>query len=163
MKPAWSVRAVLSLASAALAVALLASCGPVLRVNPPGASIQKLSLRPDGTLMLDLRLQNFSDIATRFGRFDGGIFLAGVDAGPLNVAIDLEVPAHAADVFQTVFTPEAGAREAVAAAFGSRKGSGAGITYRLSGRIDITEPGGNFESEYESALSPVPGIPGEYR
>ena len=163
MMPARSARFVMLVATAVLAVALLASCGPVLRVNPPGASIQKLSMRPDGTLMLDLRLQNFSDVATRFGRFDGGLFLAGIDAGPLNVAIDLEVPAHAADVFQTVYTPEAAAREALAAAFESRKGSGAGITYRLSGRIDITEPGGNFEIEYESALSPVPGIPGEYR
>ena len=163
MKPTRSAPAIGLFATALLAIALLASCGPVLRVNPPGASIQKLSVRPDGALVLDLRLQNFSDVATRFGRFDGGIFLAGIDAGPLNVAIDLEVPAHAADVFQTVFTPEAGAREAVAAAFGSRKGSGAGITYKLVGRIDITEPGGNFEIEYESALSPVPGIPGEYR
>lgn len=163
MMQSRSHRFVQLLALAVLAAALLAACGPVRRVNPPGASIQKLTVREDGSFALDLRLQNFSDIATRFGRFDGTLTLAGIAAGPMNVAVDLEVPAHAADVFQTVFVPAPGAREALAAAFGTRRDSGAGVTYRLSGRMEITEPGGNFEVEHESALSPVPGIPGEFR
>jgi len=149
---------------AVFATALLTACGgPVRRINPPGASIQKLVVREDGSLTLHLRLQNFSDVSTRFGSFDGGLYIAGTDAGPLKVAIDLDVPAHAAEVFETKFVPEAAAREALAAAFEARKRSGAGVAYRLVGTAVITEPSDSFEIEYESELSPVPGIPGEYR
>src|SRR5690349_20528349 len=82
---------------AALMFYLLAGCGPVKRVNPPAATVQRLALVGD-TATIDLRLQNHSYVETRFGRIDLSLSLegqgaakidraAGVTAAPLSVEI----------------------------------------------------------------------------
>ncbi|HVF35469.1 MAG TPA: LEA type 2 family protein [Candidatus Saccharimonadia bacterium] len=130
----------------------LPACGPVKRINPPAASLQRLAVEADGRLAVTLRVQNHSDVSTRVARFDGTIELGGRAPTPFAVAIDLDVPAHAAEVV-------------VATLPGSdwRPAPDRTLRYRLAGRLATSEPRGNYEVEYESMLSPVPGIPGEYR
>ena len=132
-------------------LAALAACGPVKRINPPAASVQRLAVAPGGELTLDLRVQNHSDLTTRVGRFDGEISLDGRAPQALSVPIDLDVPAHAAEVVST--TLPAGAPIA----------ADRSLRYRLFGRLVTDEPSGNYEVEHESMLSPVPGRPGEFR
>lgn len=132
-------------------LAALAACGPVKRVNPPAASVQRLAVAPGGELTLDLRVQNHSDLSTRVARFDGEIALDGRAPRPLAVRIDLDVPAHAAEVV----TATLAAGDAIA--------TDRSLRYRLLGRIVTDEPRGDYEVEHESMLSPVPGRPGEFR
>lgn len=135
---------------AALAAGL-AACGPVKRINPPAATVQRLALQ-DGRAAIDLRIQNHSDLSTRVGRFDGEIAFDGRAATPLAVAIELDVPAHAAEVVA-----------ATVDAAGWKPDATRTIRYRLAGRVTTIEPRGSYEVEYESMLSPVPGRPGEFR
>lgn len=50
------------------AVVLLSACasGPPRRVSEPAASIQQLSVRADGSWLVDLRIENFSSVPMRF-------------------------------------------------------------------------------------------------
>ena len=132
-------------------LAALAACGPVKRINPPAASVQRLAIAPGGQLTLDLRVQNHSDLTTRVGRFDGEISLDGRAPQALAVPIDLDVPAHAAEVVTVSLKP------------GDALAADRSLRYRLLGRIVTEEPSGSYEGEHESMLSPVPGRPGEFR
>ena len=134
-----------------LLLAALAACGPVKRINPPAASVQRLAVAPGGQLTLDLRVQNHSDLSTRVGRFDGQISLDGRAAQTLSVPIDLDVPAHAAEVVTVTLRS------------GDSIATDKNVRYRLLGRIVTDEPSGSYEVEHESMLSPVPGRPGEFR
>jgi hypothetical protein len=132
-------------------LAALAACGPVKRINPPAASVQRLALAPGGQLVLELRVQNHSDLTTRVARFDGEISLDGRAPQAIAVPIDLDVPAHAAEVVSTTLAP------------GDAIATDRSLPYRLLGRITTDEPRGSYEVEHESMLSPVPGRPGEFR
>ena len=132
-------------------LAALAACGPVKRINPPAASVQRLVVAPGGQLTLELRVQNHSDLTTRVARFDGEISLDGRAPQALAVPIDLDVPAHAAEVVTTTL------------AQGDAIATDRSLRYRLLGRIATDEPRGSYEVDHESMLSPVPGRPGEFR
>jgi hypothetical protein len=131
--------------------ALVAACGPVKRINPPAATVQRLAVEGDA-VVLELRVQNHSDVSTRVARFDGTIALDGGAPLPLALAIDLDVPPHAAEVVV-----------ARVAAAGLATKPERTLRYRLEGRIETSEPRGDYPVEYESRLSPVPGRPGEFR
>ena len=144
--------AIAPLRVAALALlAGLAACGPVKRINPPAASVQRLAVAPGGELTLELRVQNHSDLTTRVSRFDGEISLDGRAPKALAVPIGLDVPAHAAEVVATKLAP------------GEPIPADRTLRYRLTGRLATDEPRGSYEVEHESMLSPVPGRPGEFR
>ena len=55
--------------------------------------------------------------------------------------------------------PPAGAKTAVATALGS----GRSVRYHFAGRITTSEPRGKTPFEYDSALSPAPGLAGVLR
>ena len=141
-----------AIAFGALAAALAACGGPLKRINPPAATLQGLALHDGGALALDLRIQNHSDVSTRVGRFDGEIAFDGRAALALALPIDLDVPAHAAEVVPARID-----------AAGWKPDPARTLRYRLAGKVTTIEPRGSYEIEYESMLSPVPGRPGEFR
>ena len=100
---------------------LLASCasGPPRNINPPQASIQRLTMQPGGGFDIELRLQNHSDIAMRFASLDLALRIAGIDAGQLVATPNLEVAAHNAEVVQLHLGAEKDAAEPLAAATGA--------------------------------------------
>jgi hypothetical protein len=137
---------------AAFAAAAVAGCGPVKRINPPAASVQRLAVNEDGSLELELRIQNHSDLSTRVAGFTGQVALDGRAPLALDVPVELDVPAHAAEVVPARIQPD-----------GWKPDASRTLRYTLTGRVTTTEPRGSYPVEYDSMLSPVPGRPGEFR
>jgi hypothetical protein len=140
--------------------ALLSACGgsrEIKRVNPPQVSIQKLELQSGRHVILDLRVQNHSDVPMRFSHVALDLQLASRDASRIELDIDLDVPPHSAEIFQHRFQPN----DEIAAAF--ERALEAGITYRLRGEVQSSEPRRKDTVEYDGRLNPVPGVPGEFR
>jgi hypothetical protein len=137
----------------------LAACGSreIKRVNPPQVTIQKLQLQSGRHIVLDLRVQNHSDLPTHFSRLDLGLQLASRDAAQIGIDVNLDIPPHSAEIVQHRFQPD----DEVAAAF--ERALEAGITYRLRGEVQATEPRRRDDVEYAGRLNPVPGVPGEFR
>jgi len=138
---------------------LLAACGSreVKRVNPPQVSIQKLELQSGRHIILDLRIQNHSDVPTRFSQVALDLQLASRDAARIELDIELDVPPHSAEIFQHRFQPN----DEIAAAF--ERALEVGIIYRLRGEVRSTEPRRTETVEFDGRLNPVPGVPGEFR
>jgi hypothetical protein len=155
------MRTSLRTVSAIAFLALLAGCasGPKKVINPPRASIQELAVQPDGRWKLSLRLQNFSNVSTRFAAVDAKLYIAGEDAGQLQAAPDIGIGPESADVVEATLAPSVGAKVAVASALASRRG----VTYTLTGSIRATEPKGSWTFTYDSTLDPAPGLPGVMR
>ncbi len=142
-----------------LAILPLAGCGGgmVRNVFPPRASLQQLTVQPDGRWDLQLRLQNYSNVSATFASVDASVTVAGTPAGRVSASPNLRIGPESADVAAATLTPAAAARQAVAGA-----GSGS-IAYRLDGRILTSEPKGDYSYHFEGNLSPVPGMPGVWR
>ena len=142
---------------------LVATCvvacasGPVRRVSEPAAGIQQLTVGADGGWTVALRLDNFSSIPMRFDAVD-----LAVTAGTLRGNAGITIGPESADVATLPFAPSADARLRIADALAARRS----IAYTLAGRVDATpEDGGtrSFEVDRDSALTPVPGLPGVLR
>ena len=147
---------------------LVATCvvacasGPVRRVSEPAAGIQQLTVGADGGWTVALRLDNFSSIPMRFGAVDLAVTVDGVAAGTLRGNAGITIGPESADVATLPFAPSADARLRIADALAARRS----IAYTLAGRVDATpEDGGtrSFEVDRDSALTPVPGLPGVLR
>ena len=144
---------------------LLAACGssgPVRRVSDPAAGIQQLSVRADGSWSLELRLDNFSSIPMRFDAVDLAMTLEGQPPATLRASPGFTIGPESADVAEFPLAPSAAARLRIADALASRRS----IAYTLAGRIDaVPEDGGmrSFDIDRESAMTPVPGLPGVLR
>jgi hypothetical protein len=158
-EPAMRIR--LRTVSAIAFLALLSACasGPKKVINPPKASIQELAVLPDGRWKLTLRLQNFSNVSTRFAAVDAKLYVAGEDAGQVQATTDISIGPESADVVEAVLAPSVGAKVAVASALASRRGA----TYTLTGSIRATEPKGSWTFTHDSNLDPAPGLPGVMR
>lgn len=144
------------------AVLLLAACGgagPVKRIYPPQASIQELQVLADGAWALRVRIENFSTVSARIDRIQFDVTLAGVAAGSIDETPALTINAELAEPLSLRFEPSAQARDAVASALRNR----VGLRYQLTGEISVGEPPGQYPNEYESVLSPVPGLDGVFR
>ena len=135
------------------------STGLVKRINPPTAGIQRLLTAADGSLQIELRLQNFSTFTMRYGRIVAGVQIAGSAAGRIDAEAGIEIPGLSSDVIETRIHLPAGDRPAVERILAT----GAAIEYTLTGSIQTTEPDKRFEFQFESRLNPVPGRPGEFR
>jgi hypothetical protein len=145
------------------ATSLLTGCGGgrrtttglIRRVNPPSASIQSLAFA-QGSARIVVRLQNFSTVPTTYSLVDAELALANRGAGRLRFDPQITIPALSSDVVETRLTvlPEAAA---VLAAHRE------GVPYTLVGSITTTDPAGRNDFQFEGALAPVPGRPGEYR
>ena len=142
---------------------LLAGCvtGRV-RVSDPAVGIQQLTVHPDGSWSVDVRVNNFSSIPMRFDAFDLKLGVAGQDAGTLSAQPALDVGPESADVVSVKLKPQSLARLQIADALAS----GRGIAYSLSGTVRATPEDRkqrSFEVKRENSLSPVPGVPGALR
>ncbi|WP_374604422.1 hypothetical protein [Arenimonas sp.] len=142
-------------------VALLAACagGPPKRVFPPQASVQELRVLEDGSWRLSLRIRNFSTVPMRFSRLQASLTVGGQDATRFDFDPGVTVGPGSAELVEQVFTPGAGARDAVQQALGNRRS----VAYVLAGRLASSDPGTDDAIEYPSRLDPVPGLDGVLR
>ena len=94
MRPALTIVFAIALSAA------LASCSsaPAKLINPPRASIQQLTVYPDGHWQLTVRLQNFSNVSTVFQSVNAKLVIAGQDAGTIVLTPGISVGPEAADV-----------------------------------------------------------------
>jgi hypothetical protein len=142
----------------------LAACatGPARRVSEPTASIQQLRVEADGRWTVDLRLQNFSNVAMRFERVKLTLRAGEETAGELSADTALTVGPESADIAQITLTPSAGARILVAGALADRRN----LDYTLEGTLSAgaeDRKSREYRIRRSSALSPVPGLPGVLR
>lgn len=152
------------LAGLGLLALLLAGCGsgPVRRVSEPAASIQQLTVRADGQWDVQLRLQNYSSMAMRFDKAALDIHFDNGAAARLEVQPALDIGPESADVVNATVAPLPAGRARIAAA----QADGHGLSYTLRGSIVATPQDRQQKSwdiQRESALSPVPGLPGALR
>ncbi|MBV2208007.1 MAG: hypothetical protein KUL77_00390 [Thermomonas sp.] len=152
-----------TISSAVLALALTAcSSGPVRRVSEPTASIQQLTVRADGRWDVELRLQNYSSIPMQFDTTALELTFDNGPAARLDMKPAMEVGPESADVHSATIEPLPAGRARIASALAD----GRGLTYTLSGTLSATpqdKKQRSWEIKRESALSPVPGIPGALR
>jgi len=146
-------------AVAFLAAAAGCSSVPDKQINPPRASIQELTAYPDGHWQLTMRLQNFSNVSTAFQSVNAKLTIAGQDAGTIILTPGISVGPESADVSAATLAPSLGAKLAVASALSG----GQTVRYALTGRIETSDPKGNYPFTYESSLSPAPGLTGVLR
>ena len=143
-----------------IALSALAACGPPVHpINPPNASIQQLDLLPDGRWKLQIRLENFSDKTVHYAAFKASLRVSGEAAADITLDPELDIPGQNADIVETTLTPGADARKAFLA---DAKLPG-GAAYEIKGTINIPAAGKDFKFEHKSRLSPVPGLPDQYR
>ena len=151
--------------AALLVAAAIAGCGgggPVKRVSEPAASIQQLTVRPDGQWSVDLRLDNFSSVPMRFDGLSVEVTIGGEPAGTLAGNPGLSVGPESADVATVTLAPASAAKIVVADALSGRRS----LAYVLRGSITATPDGGKprtFDVAHSSALNPAPGLPGVLR
>lgn len=150
--------------AALLVAALLSACatGPVRRVSEPAAGIQQLTVHANGDWTVALRIDNFSSIPMRFDAVDIALTVDGVAAGTLRGNAGITIGPESADVAEFPLAPSAAARLRIADALASRRS----VAYTLAGRLDAApEDGGmrSFDIDRESAMTPVPGLPGVLR
>ena len=140
--------------------ALLAGCGggPVKRINPPIASLQQLSVQPDGTWKLDVRIQNFSTVPMTFATLEAAVEIDDRPGAQIFAHPNLDIPGNAADVTTLSVTPTPAGTAALKSAL-----AGTGVGYRITGKITASEPAKSFDLRFESRLSPVPGLAGTWR
>jgi hypothetical protein len=139
---------------------LLASCGaPLHPINPPNASIQQLDVLPDGRWKLQIRLENFSDKTVHYATFKASLRVSGIAAADLSLNPDMDIPGENADIVETTISAPADVQKA----FSEDVKAPSGATYELKGTINIPAADKDFKFEHKSRLSPVPGIPNQYR
>lgn len=166
----WKVRATAATRAAmasmmAFAMLLaLAGCagGPVRRVSEPAASIQQLTVGPDGRWTVELRLQNFSNVAMRFDKVALTLRAGTEDTGTLAATPALTVGPETADTTTVALDPSAGARIVVAGALADRRN----LDYVLEGTLTAAaqdKKAHDYKVRRASALSPVPGLAGTLR
>jgi hypothetical protein len=150
----------LRLISLLIVSALLASCGvPLHPINPPNASIQQLDVLPDGRWKLQIRLENFSDKTVHYATLKAALRVSGVAAADISLKPDMDIPGLNADIVETTLSPSAEAQKG----FLVDVKEPSGAAYELKGTINIPAADKDFKFEHKSRLSPVPGIPNEYR
>jgi hypothetical protein len=153
-----------ALPALAASVLCLAACGgrsglEKKQINPPRASVQQLTVLANGQWRLVLRLQNFSNRATKFEAMNARLRFAGQDAGAVSASPGIDIGPQAADTVEATITPTLEGKVAVASALSA----GQPIRYRIAGTIDTTQRDGDYDFEYESSLNPAPGLPGVLR
>lgn len=150
---------------AIVTVLMLAACGsggPVRRVSEPAASIQQLAVRADGRWDVQLRLNNFSSMAMRFGDARLDIAFDGTGVARIETNPGIEIGPESADVVTVTLTPLPEGRARMAGALAD----GRGVAYALTGTLQAAPLDGSprdYRIKRNSALSPVPGLPGVLR
>ena len=158
MSHAWRI----GLASVFLLALAACSSGPPRRVSPPSASIQQLTVNPDGSWKVELRLQNYSSIPMRFEGVDLAVSMGEQAAGQLKGAPGISIGPESADVVALPFAPGAAAKIMVADALAGRRT----LAYALKGTITAVPEEGkqrSFDVDARNTLSPAPGLDGVLR
>jgi hypothetical protein len=135
----------------ACALAACGSSGPVKRVHPSTASIQRIAVQADGTWHITLRIQNYSTEPMHYSALAAKLLIAGAEAGQISIAPDIDIVASSGDVVEATLKTAA------------KIPAGNDFAYELKGRIDTSEPQESFPFTTSSRLSPVPGIADTYR
>jgi len=143
----------------AASIAGCSSDGVRKQINPPRASIQQLTVQPDGRWALSVRLQNFSNVPTSFESINATLLVGNQEAGSLILNPAITVGPLSADVVSTTITPSLGAKLVVASALASSQST----RYSVTGKIVTGEPKGNYDFTFDSTLNPAPGLPGVMR
>jgi len=145
----------------ALMIVALAACsfGPPKRIYPPKASVQELVAGPSGQWTLKIRVENFSTVPMTFTAVNAKLTLGGQEAGQVVTQTALTVGPESADVVSTTLAPASAGKIAAANALALHRS----VRYSLKGTITSREPQRDFDFEFESALSPVPGLDGMLR
>ncbi len=152
----------LRLLALGLLALLLAGCGggPVVRVFPPEARVNEITVLPSGEWQVSLRLQNFSTVPMRMDAIDATLSVNGIAAGTIAVRPGFEVGPFTSDVHAFTLRPTPAASDALVAALASRRA----LPYAIAGTITSTEPRDRtWPFDFDSALSPVPGLDGVLR
>ncbi|MDO4709654.1 MAG: LEA type 2 family protein [Pseudomonadota bacterium] len=147
-----------------LLLALLAGCASTgaQRISEPASSIQQLRIDAQGQWQVELRLQNYSNVAMRFDQVDLALSIDGKPAGQLQAAPALTVAAESAEILALSLTPSLPAKLQAADALAT----GRGFAYQLKGTVKASTGNGkprNYSLQRDSALSPAPGLPGVLR
>ncbi len=163
MRQRWAMRLSAAITAAACLL-VLAGCatGPAKRVSEPTASIQQLTVGTDGRWSVELRLQNFSNVPMRFERIAMTLRAGTEVAGELQASPALTVGPESADTATVTLVPSAAARIVIADALADRRS----MNYSLEGTIDAAaedRKARDYKIKRNSALSPVPGLPGVMR
>ena len=150
----------------AMLALLLAACsgGPVRRVSEPAAAIQQLTVQADGRWEIQLRLNNFSSVAMQFTAARLDIAFDNGSAATIVAPPGIDIGPESADVFIATVTPLPEGRARLANALAD----GQGLNYTLAGTVDAVPVDGKtkgktYNIKRNSALSPVPGLPGVLR
>lgn len=148
----------------ALCLLAITACvgGPIRRVSEPTASIQQLTVDADGQWTVELRLQNFSSVPMRFERVAFELRVDAEIAGQLQASPALTVGPESADTTTVKFSPAPTSRIVIAAALADRRS----MSYALEGTIFAAaedRKARDYSIKRNSALSPVPGLPGVMR
>jgi hypothetical protein len=142
------------------ASAVLAGCSvPKHPINPPNASVQQLDVLSDGRWKLQIRLENFSDKTVHYAALKASLRVSGLAAADLSLNPDMDIPGENADIVETTITASAEVQKA----FLEDAKAPSGAAYELKGTINIPAAEKDFKFEHRSHLSPVPGIPNQYR
>ena len=151
-----------AIAALALLFAGCGSGGPVRRISEPAASIQQLTVRADGQWDVQLRLQNYSSIPMRFAATNIQIAFDNGAAATVQAQPQLSIGPESADVFVATISPLAEGRARIATALAD----GRSLNYTLGGTVDAGPEDGkprSYKIKLNSALTPVPGLPGVLR
>ncbi|MDQ3040045.1 MAG: hypothetical protein M3R16_09655 [Pseudomonadota bacterium] len=144
---------------------MLAACGGsgmVRRVSEPAASIQQITVRANGSWAVDLRIENFSTVPTRFDAVSLAINMGGQAAGTLQGNAGISIGPESAEVVTLSHTPSSGARIVLADALSGNRT----VNYSFKGTVSAAPDKGSsrsYEVERSSSLSPAPGLPGVLR
>jgi FlaG/FlaF family flagellin (archaellin) len=149
------------LVTVALLATLSACSGGEVRkaINPPRASIQQITVQPDGQWQLAVRLQNFSNVPTSFTSVDVKLTVGGQEAGNIALTPTITIGPESADVLNTVLRPALGAKLQAASALSE----GQSVRYAVAGTIVTKDPKGSYSVSYDSTLNPAPGLNGVLR
>lgn len=163
MASRWTIRLSKALL-ATVGLTTLGGCvgGPVRRISEPTASIQQLTVAADGQWSVELRLQNFSSVPMRFDRVALTLRAGTEVAGELQASPALTVGPESADVATVTLIPSTSARIIIADALADRRS----LNYSLEGKVNAAaedRKARDYKIKRNSALSPVPGLPGVMR
>lgn len=142
---------------------LLAGCGggaPPKRIFPPTASIQQLTVQADGQWLLQVRIQNFSNVPHTVSGLSARLLIDGLEAARIELAPGVAIGPQNVEIEDVTIMPPLDAAGRVSAALES----GRSVSYLFSGTLTSTLPKKRSDDfSFEGQLWPTPGLPGVLR
>jgi len=149
----------LALCALVLSLAACGGDGVKKQINPPRASIQQLTVMPNGQWKLVVRIQNCSNVPATFTTVNAKLTIGGQVAGSVISAPNMSIGGESADTVEAVLTPSLEGKMAVASVLSASQS----VRYTLEGQLGTSQRGAPYDFKYESSLNPAPGLPGVLR